>query len=109
MLHLHRIGPDQQLFEIFDAGHHRRRLALERSLAPADQPLIRLNLDEHIRPVRVRRQRHPEDLHVRDPQLRTHPRKGLGTLRPGPRRRLRHHAAPARIHQLAAQRRRRAR
>ena len=40
MLHLHRVLADQELAEIFDAGDHGGGLAFERSLAPADEPLL---------------------------------------------------------------------
>src|SRR5689334_23281009 len=51
VLDLHRITPDDEIFQIIDAGHCRGRFTFERCLAPADNALIGLELHEYIGPV----------------------------------------------------------
>ena len=63
VLHLHRIAADDEIAEVFDAGHDRAGFAFQRALAPAHQALVGFQFDEDIRPVGRGRQRHAEDFH----------------------------------------------
>ena len=96
VLHLHRVRADQKILEILHTRHHRRRLALQRPLAPPVQPrLIRLQLHKDVRPVTLRRQRHPEYLQFCNSDLTPDARERLR-----PQRRLRHHRTPADVRRL---------
>ncbi len=64
VLHLHRIGADDEITEIVDTGHRRAGLAFKRTFAPTDKPLIRLKLAKYIRPVGVAGKRNAEHLHT---------------------------------------------
>src|SRR4051794_25947539 len=67
VLHLHRVAPDDEIFQIVDAGNGRSRFAFERCLAPTHNALIGLELHEHIGPVGAGDlliERDTEDLHA---------------------------------------------
>ena len=70
VFHLHRIAAHHEVAEVFNARHGRAGFALQRTLAPTHQPLVGLQFDEYVRPVGGRRQRHAEDLHSGDLQVR---------------------------------------
>ena len=70
MLHLHRIGADQEVAEVVDAGHHCAGFAFERAFAPADHALIGFEFHEDIGPVGIARQGNAEDFHAGDLEAR---------------------------------------
>ena len=66
VLHLHRVGADDEVAEVLDAGHVGAGLAFQRALAPTHQTLVGFEFDEYVRPVGRGRQRHAEHLHPGD-------------------------------------------
>src|SRR3954470_12890861 len=70
VLNLHRIGADNELAEIFDAGHRRSGLALQGAFAPSYETLVGFQLAKYVWPVGGGGQRNAEHLHARDLQTR---------------------------------------
>ena len=81
VLHLHGVRADQEIAEVVDAGHHRARFALQGSFAPSHHALVRFDLHENVRAVRIARQRDAEDFQAADRDARAQPSKRVAAGR----------------------------
>ena len=91
VLHLHRVGADEEVAKVVHAGHDGAGFAFERAFAPADDALVGFELDEDVGAVGIGRERDAEDLHAGDADA--------SRLRGRLRRRLAPRSAPRRTGQ----------